>query len=968
MKNLSKAFSLLLALITVISAFAVMPAAAEGASEPEIDNDILWSVDFDDYDPDEMTPEAFMKSEGLNANGYRSDKMSIANGQLSVKSAQWWHNGMAENDDFRDLFYGLYTDEDGNYLNDYYMDVSYTLTACSETKKFEFKGTEDEKEVTYTITTPYRGESYFNPLSGGGYDVYLFKVSPTGYLYTPGGTKKMAFTTADGGDANLQYFTYTKSGGSGSVSSKSPITKEVWEEMRANCGTDKTGDQWDRIHASGDNFYQLELGKEYTIRIKFSVASDRKVTATTYVRPADSTGAFSKVGSTSYKCTDEGKGEYSQQIRISENFSTYKISSISFAGHGLCQVEHEFLAVAETGANDFGASEKYNCFKCGAVFYEYEKSTALQSYDFTSMTSSDFEAFKTSGIYVSNTGTMALSEGVGLTFSSTATGTNQGGPEITLNTTAASKSYDYRMSFRMKINRLPIDQVYNGSTAPGSSFLTDRTGGGYNMILRYGRNDDYDTTKKGWIKIRTSSSNPNWNNIPTVFELEEGKTYDFSVVFHPSISKFDLYVDGEYIGRGWTPTWDGKTNRVFRIANQMQTDFVLENYSISRIESTETYPVINGIDAHFTLTASNMKFVNDPVCGALYKNITYANSNASGTLMIGDTDLLLKSTPYSVSFDFMMTDSGEYKDSAEADSALWSLVSWLNGKTTASADTKYGTMLRVGGIDNDEGKKGFERFFIVLDTNGSYTESNDNGNQAYTSNGQVAGYYSDKSSVYSFEAGEWITVTLTVNPITNSLYLYANGELVAVAPGNAINKNSISSEILASRLRIGDAFRKLHYNWAIKDVSLEFSPEKPNEVKDSGTLYALDFGKSYVLNTKYSASLGAGSPVGSAAAEKVKDTADAQGYTRFTANGGNYMAGTSYLYNLSMTGTAADGSYYNYLDGSKYAIETTFALYDRAPSQKEIDELNAYNEEKGKNLTLPQTASDKNTTIIRMSK
>ena len=50
------------------------------------------------------------------------------------------------------------------------------------------------------------------------------------------------------------------------------------------------------------------------------------------------------------------------------------------------------------------------------------------------------------------------------------------------------------------------------------------------------------------------------------------------------------------------------------------------------------------------------------------------------------------------------------------------------------------------------------------------------------------------------------------------------------------NKNNISNEILVSRLRIGDSFRKLHYNWAIKDVSLEFSPEKPNEVKDSGTI------------------------------------------------------------------------------------------------------------------------------------
>ena len=318
-----------------------------------------------------------------------------------------------------------------------------------------------------------------------------------------------------------------------------------------------------------------------------------------------------------------------------------------------------------------------------------------------------------------------------------------------------------------------------------------------------------------------------------------------------------------------------------------------------------------------------------------------ANGLSSSTLMITDTDLVLKTTPYNLTFDFMMTDNGSYQDTASTDPALWSLISWIN--TDKSAGDKFGTLVRIGALDNDSSKDGFESFFVVMNSNYAYSDLTDNGNQGYSTSttGRIAGYYSDKKSVFSFKSGEWITFTLSFDPINNSVYLFANGELVGSAVTNALSSSQIASNLIASKLRIGDAFRKLHYNWAIKDISLELTPAAPLNVKDSGEIFNMDFGSTYVVGKTLSPSVGSAVHTVVEAKEVYKDSASGEGYTHFVASAGRYAAGATNLYNLSLTSKLGTDLYLNHLDGARYSIETNFAFLDRVPTEADQADLEA---------------------------
>lgn len=982
MKNSAKVLSLILCLVMLISTFAVIPTSAASTETStdtsKNDSDILWSVDFDDYDATKQTKSEYLSSKGLYPHSFNG---SISNGVLAVTTNQWWHNGAAENDTFRDLFYGLYTDENGKLVDDYYMEIGYTMVSCNETVSHTFTGTENGETVTYVIYNMHRGDSYFNPLSGSnGFDKWLFKVSPTGYLYTAENCGSATFTTADGGNSNISHFRYTKKVGTGSTSAKQPLTEEVWNEMRTNCGT-SISTSFNRTHLSGDNYYQIDVGTEYTIRVKFNVASDYTVNATTYIRPVGSTEPFTKVGSTSYQCLEANRGEKTDAIRISENFSSYSFNNITFVNHGDCDGEHQFPVVVEskTNTNGFYTYDKMNCLKCGAIYYSYEKETVHVDADFTDMTSAEYDAFKASKYYNSEHGNIGLVQNEGIVGSFTGTDTaSQDGPEILFNLPAYDLTKDYKMSFTAQIDKLPIDQVLTGTTTPGSSFLTDRTGNKHNILLRLGRNADYDSTRndnEGWLKMRTTSGGTTWANIPSAYTIKEGETYTFTVILKPSLGVFDLYINNEYVGRGGMVTkyWDGVSMPYYRIANRMQIGFVIKNYSCSEIETASEYVLLDGTDMkfNFRVDSNALKFQNDPTYGAIAENVKTPDTNVSSTVYIKDTDLILGSTPYTLSFDFMMTDNGGFMDSMSTDPALWSFISWLTKGSSAPTTTKFGTMVRIGGIDDDETKDGFERFFVVMNNNGAYTSSTDNGNQGYTTSdvGDIAGYYSDEKAVFTFEAGEWVTFTLAVNNVNNSAYFYANGELVGSAAVGAVEANQLASgSLTSSEIRIGDGYRKLHYNWAIKDIDVELTPDRPVELKDSGRLFNMDFGKTHIASTTLKANLGSTAHNAVSATENYKDSATEEGYSRFVGVAGNYAAGATNLYNLSMTSQIGDGLYYNHLDGSKYSIETTFALLDRAPTQDEKDNLAEYNTANKKSYTLPSTLSGKDVSILRLSK
>ena len=252
MKRGFRILSALICAVMLVSAFAVIRAGAEETStEQASKKDVLWSIDFENYTAGEDAT-AYLKANGINANTFNG---TIADGMLNTTKNQWWHDGEAD-DDFRDLFYGLYTDENGNAVTDYHMDISYTLTACSETKSYTFKGTDENgAQVTYVIYTPYRGESYFNPLAGGdGFNKWLFKVGPTGYLYTAGHTSTQTFSTADGANGNIGYFTYTRKVGS-TTSARQTVTQEAWELMQAECGKEiSSGTSFDRTHTGTDSY------------------------------------------------------------------------------------------------------------------------------------------------------------------------------------------------------------------------------------------------------------------------------------------------------------------------------------------------------------------------------------------------------------------------------------------------------------------------------------------------------------------------------------------------------------------------------------------------------------------------------------------------------------------------------------------------------------------------------------------
>lgn len=979
-KTTAKVLSVFLCLLTVISAFAAVPMGAEstGTSQTTSDSDVLWSVDFDDYAGTDLT--AYLASKGINRNASQPGSLSIENGKLKNSNKVFFYDAK-ETDTFRDLFYGLYTDSEGNAVTDYYMNVDYTLVAPNTNYTNSYSTSEatvDGNTVKYTIYSPYRGESYFNPSIGGSaYGDWLFKVSSTGYLYTSDMQKDISFTTADGGNTYLDRFVYTKVVNGSTVENKQPLTQEVWETIKATYG-DSLSHNFDKTCVS-NNGYQLEVGVEYTIRIKFTVDSSKKVVATTYVRPADSDEPFTKVGSVDYKCNT--LGEKAQAIRFSENHHAYTFDNIYFENDGECGGEHKFPVVMATATDEDGFSSytKMNCLKCGAIYYtDCKADNVIESYDFTTMSSDDYAAFKKGGTYKTQSGTVELSENNGLAFTSTATGTDQGGPEIVFNLPKGDVNGKYKITFTTTITKLPCDQINEGTTTPGSSFFTDRTGNAFNILLRLGRNADYDTAKtdnEGWLKLRSPSLGTSWAKIDSAYTIKEGETYKFEVTLRPADSRFDLSINDSYVGTGAmvTSKWGAGITPYYRIGNMMQLNMTMKDYSFTEVVNAPDYTLVGGSNMKFTVNSGTMKFRNDPTYGTISENVREENSTVSSNIRIYDTYKLLKTTPYSFSFDFLMTSTGEFNDAISTDPALWSLVSWLNAGSDSV--TKYGTMVRVGGIDNDGTKPGFEKFFIVMNNNGDYTDSEDNGNQGYTTSagGEIAGYYSDKKAVYTFEAGEWVTFTLAVNPVINSAYLYANGELVGSATANAVDPNQIASDALtSSSIRIGDDYRKLHYDWAIKNIDIELTPDKPTEVKDSGTLVGMDFGKTYVVNQSLKATVGSSMHNAVSATETYKDSASENGYTHFVGLAGNYAAGATNLYNVSLTSQIGSGLYYNHLDNSKYAIETTFAFYDRVPTTAEYENLGEYNANlvaNGKEeVSLPTTLSGKEVTVLRLSK
>ena len=980
--SVKKSLALLLCLLMVISAFAAIPMGAESTEEQSKDDKVLWSLDFDDYVAG-TDAKTYFSSKGFYTNGFAG---AIESNQITLTSCQWWLDGKAENDTFRDLFYGIYTDESGKKINNYYMEMDFTLESSGETKSYEFKGTDaDGNTVTYTIYSPYRGDSYFNPLAAAGYDYYLFKISPTGHLYTYGGSSTQAFKTADGANTNIEYFTYSKKVGSKTTVTKQPVTQEAWAEMRTICGTEITsGSTFDRVH-TGTNYYQIKFGTKYSIRIKMDVDAAGKVTATTYIKPANSDEIYTKVGAMTYTLPEANKGDYSKVIRISENHQKYHIDNIKFVNSGLCEGEHEFPTVVskETDYNNLATCAKMQCLSCGAIYFtDCTTEKSLQSFDFSAMTQDEYNSFKSSGIIYSTSGSVSFSQGSGLSFVSTSTGTEQGGPDIALKFPEGNVNSSYRMSFTTTIGKLPTDQVNNGVT-PGSSFITDRTGttgstNVFNILVRIGRYSDYDPSKTnnvGWLKLRTLSNTTTWKDIPVAYKLKEGETYTFDTILRPADNRFDLYINGDYVGTGYMPTdkWTNNATPMYRIGNQMQLNLVLKNYSVSKLTKVEDYSLLKGSDINLTLNQHTLKFGYDPTYGPLAKNVRAENSNSSTTLYLEDTDLTLKDTSFNVSFDFMMTDNGFFSNDISNDTALWSLISWVTSSTIDNTATdRFGTIVRVGALDYDETKEGFEKFFLVMDNNGAYTQKEDNGNQGYTTTvgGDIVGYYHDNNAVYTFDAGEWITISLSVNRLANRANLYVNGELVCVSNIDLLSaKNLPSDALIKSRLRIGDAYRKLFYNWAIKDIELVTNNDRPGEVDGSNTIFAVDFGRTYKGNSYIYETLGSTRPSAiKTTTREVFDSDTTEGYTRFIATPESCASGSSNLFNLSLTSKLADGSYLNHVDGKKYFIETTFALYDRAPTADELASVEKYNTTNGKDLAIPEVFSKKEATILRLSK
>ncbi len=982
-KFATKFTAVLLCVLMAVSVFAVpMGAQTLDVTETEkIDGSVLWSADFDDFASSGKTVSAYTAEAFTSSLSGFSSNNTITDGKLNIVTNVWQLNGAKDNK-FRDLYYGLYKDAKGNAVTEYYMDIDYSIKTSTYARAYSLGNvTVGSDTVTYTVYSPYRGDSFFNPMHGGnGYNKWLFKVSPNGTLYTADMFRStVRFSTADGANTNLEYFVYTKKVNGVSTEIYQPMTQEVWETLRSLYGKEKASsassgdaDCFDKVAILGKG-YQLELGKEYTIRVLFSVSSSGEVTASTYVRPVGSNGAFTYVGKTSYTF-DTTKLTTNNTIRVSENSTTYTFDNMKFATFGECLGEHQMPVVQTEASNDtVGDYKLMECLACGAEYYVYEKIETLMHGDFDGFTEAEYNSFKTSHITAASSG-YTFAEGEGIEYNTT-------NSKIWITSPITDKS-PFRLTIKANFKQFPKDWSDGKSTKDGGSFLTLMTGStsGYYIYLRMGRNADGGTEKNqeavdstGWVKFNDKNQIDAWNKIEKVegVTLALNTDYTFTFDFDPAKSSVKLSVNGTYVGEGYLSNFPTASSTAgypaFRIGDGLDLNMTLKECKIEKIVDECVYDLLEhtyGYNFNYDINTYKPDFFRDEKYGVLLgsdaaadkDDLTVEKAYEGAPVWIRDTNLVLLDTPYTVSFDYMVGEGGKFVATNSTDTYYLSLVSLI----TEGTAIKYGSMVRVGAQDTDSDGS-LDKYFLVM--NKGYSEAD------------------DSSAVYYLTPGEWIRVSVAVHPRDKSVYLYVNDELVGMAIRDAYQ---LGSGITKSSIRIGDSYRRFVFPWAVKDVEVDVTPKSLLETTASGEIFHMDFGKSLAVNPGIAANnnpiLGGTATNWSMSYEGVtgfttyRDSGDTEGYSHVTVNPAAVQGGATNLFNLSTSATLSDGSFINLLEGKKYSIEISYALNkDKTSlSEKEIEAIEHYNANNEANATDYSTSfnfyNSLTPVVIRLSK
>ena len=1057
-----RALSVLLAVLMLASAaVSVIPiSAAEplGAGVPEI----LWSANFDDaYATSGSATQAKLASP---TNGDDKLPLSAKSGDPTVTaiSAQLLHSNRlkfgggalfsdydpSKTEDYNlffDLMYGR------TEHTSYYMEMDFTPTALDSATNpthlyassssvntivdisnmsdddiatsynFDSNGDGvDDTFVNYTVNSLRRGPSYFCILQGGYNE--LFKISPKGYVYGPGGTSGGVSLTGNADGAtntvnNWNDFTYNylvaEKGSDGkwtwvAKESNKTLTADVVNAMREIKGEDFTL-SWGNALVNYNKAYKIEPFRNYKIRIEFSVNKDAKnVTYTTYIRENVGDTPWFKVAertlATLFGTSGKRGTDYPSAVRIVENHATKAyVDNWFFAtfpedcsnGHITPVIQTEYALEGYRGV--------YNvkCKACGQIYYVYDEAKEDETRyvfnsDFTTMTQAQFDAFNSkfklvNGVFEQGTGVVAKELGVWLSHFNGATG--EGTVEI-------NGKKPYEVSFTANFSSFAATE--------GTSFFTDTTDG-WNWLLRYGTtNIDGTLTEasvnKPWVKMKGPNGSTAVNkasDTPYVTYLEKGKDYTFTLKFDGSY--YDVYISENggtpmHLGRGKHGN-SGINNRAYRICdNRGGLNYVVKDWYVKADFETpydvQTYDIFDETMVGWTNTFNSNTVPLANEYGFFVGNKPYDAINS----YLNDTNLVLKDGPANISFDFMLTDAGAVNPSpSQTGNQYWSLITWQT-RTDKPSDY-YGAILSVGALDNN-GDGVFDKHFLTMgvdaspDSGAPYVSEDkataeEKKNQSVVV-GETTYYYTDRSSIYDLTVGEWVNISLTLDAAQNVVNVYVNGEHVA----SKYNNDAITSfpglngyELTKSQIRFGDGFnRRFCYTYAIKDVELTTGGGYLNN--NAGTLfYYNDFGSADRMMTKNWASDKLASintlctidpTIGTTTYSQVLDTETQQGYTRFTVPVANLGAGNSKLFDLSKSDKSAfTGEYTDMLvaDGNKYSLKLNFAIPDRALTADEIAALRA--QKSSGNLiwagltdtaTTVDVIAKSNSSIIRLSK
>lgn len=1065
MKNSStKLLSLFLALVTALSCFAMIPAAAETTqttepTAPQSNEKVLWELDFNDLaGKNAVDLRTALIDKGLyivpgegNNKGNPSNKVAVnSDGLLHLNNTtvsgvpyQYFVNSgyvTAEaevpeaGDTFYNLFYGLLTtdgkamaDDYSNQLKEYYFDFDYKTNgvgahsialdnnkttdddiigyykkvettpttdgkAGTKTTTDDFiyaladgeavgattvvTGKDSESDTTYTTTVTTitrakltyqlgflntRGESIFTTMATNKTYEYLMKVTPNGWIYAPnsgtataGISLKQDAHTVSGtySKANFGHLTVNKLvhavnddlttvGSALFEMSDIAMTTELYDEIVEAYKHTRNGDTPETYKWDQGNLYvpdapgAMLIEKQLTnMRIAFS-ANGKSITAKIYTKPANelSDGAWTYVGYRTYTYGAPKAGNQKACVRFNEskgesyfgNFKLWTTAENAQCSDGNHVFETNVIDPhIVTGDGVYGALS--TCLYCGNTVTREDKVNMPLHYDFTNMTADEFAS---AGGFVSR-GTAAINAEKGGLY------VNSSEFKIKSPITDA-KAVSY-VEMTVNFDQFPTNQNATSSGMGSSLFTFQGSSTDYSRIfMRVGRKNNSDPNSDGWIKLYQPRRQNDWGRINDAVELKRGVDYKLTIMFVPQNSIYHLFVDGVYkasgsLKNGYPVRSEGSTADypAFRVCNAMNIKATFKDFSVYSIDNAKSYSKIT----HFAQANENFTFEADYYPTLKYdkkEGLYVGNSNyQDSAFKLCNDNVLLK--PFNLTFDFKIDDMGYFDDDRNTETQFWSLFSAAH---TIDKELSIASKLRVGGVDlRSDDDNVFDKTFFVRSI-GNYTTftSEDNGYQS-TKDNITAPYYSDASAIYDLTPDEWVTVSITADPYTGYLLMYVNNELVASSKTEGIPYGGTSTN---RYIILGDAFRKLLFNWNIKDIKLEFT-ENPLENTATGEIYRNNFVEDSDIGGKGEADRRFGHFYNQGGATAVVSDTNSNQFLHYY--GGSYWQNNAHL-NFYATSIRPDGSYYQVLEGDKYAVTLDFALNHRAFKKGEAQPKNS---------------------------